>query len=134
MVAGISETPIENLGSLRACPLPSCPISAASYDLCRFCREHAELFDNPVGRVVGCPVALVGGVTEPSGDPHKIANLGLLIDIFPLAVAENDDAVPVAILDPLVAFCAAAIVRANRDVRDLRSEEHTSELQSLMRI
>src|SRR3546814_10555156 len=108
MVAGISETPIENLGSLRACPLPSCPISAASYDLCRFCREHAELFDNPVGRVVGCPVALVGGVTEPSGDPHKIANLGLLIDIFPLAVAENDDAVP-------------------------RSEEHTSELQSLMR-
>src|SRR3546814_3013653 len=86
MVAGISETPIENLGSLRACPLPSCPISAASYDLCRFCREHAELFDNPVGRVVGCPVALVGGVTEPSGDPHKIANLGLLIDIFPLAV------------------------------------------------
>src|SRR3546814_11928296 len=121
MVAGISETPIENLGSLRACPLPSCPISAASYDLCRFCREHAELFDNPVGRVVGCPVALVGGVTEPSGDPHKIANLGLLIDIFPLAVAENDDAVPVAILDPLVAFFAAAIVRANRDVR--RSEE-----------
>src|SRR3546814_2353031 len=111
MVAGISETPIENLGSLRACPLPSCPISAASYDLCRFCREHAELFDNPVGRVVGCPVALVGGVTEPSGDPHKIANLGLLIDIFPLAVAENDDAVPVAILDPLVAFCAAAIDR-----------------------
>src|SRR3546814_16500242 len=56
---------------------------------------------------------------EPSGEPHKIANLSLLIYIFPLAVAENDDAVPVAILDPLVAFCAAAIVRANRDVRDL---------------
>src|SRR3546814_12447745 len=100
-------------------PLPSGPIGAASYDLCRLCREHTELFDDPVGRVVGGAIALVGGVTEPPGNPHEIANLSLLIDIFPLAVAENDDAVPVAILDPLVAFCAAAIVRANRDVRDL---------------
>src|SRR3546814_4332434 len=93
--------------------------SDLSYDLCRLYREHTELFDDPVGRVVGGAIALVGGVTEPPGNPHEIANLSLLIDIFPLAVAENDDAVPVAILDPLVAFCAAAIVRANRDVRDL---------------
>src|SRR3546814_8940291 len=52
--------------------------SDLSYDLCRLYREHTELFDDPVGRVVGGAVALVGGVTEPSGNPHEIANLRLL--------------------------------------------------------
>src|SRR3546814_1974109 len=88
-----------------------------------------------VGAIDHLAIALVAALAEAARDVNQLAH-GHFCDAGD-ELAEEGDAVPMRVVHPLVIDLAAIVggdVQKRHLVHDGRSEEHTSELQSLMRI